>query len=73
MYVLVVHTITDITAKVPFAMMVLQDAIKTKAIPSQLKVYTTRMLCSLNSFHSSTLEEGVVTLEYKVCYSSGFA
>mmetsp|Transcript_39062 Transcript_39062/g.65638 ORF Transcript_39062/g.65638 Transcript_39062/m.65638 type:complete len:256 (-) Transcript_39062:1345-2112(-) len=38
MYVLVIHTITDITAKVPFAMMVLQDAIKTKAIPSQMKI-----------------------------------
>jgi hypothetical protein len=38
MFVLVVHTITDVTAKVPFAMMVLQDALKTKAIPSHLKV-----------------------------------
>jgi hypothetical protein len=38
MFVLVVHTITDVTAKVPFAMMVLQDALKTKAVPAHLKV-----------------------------------
>uniref|UniRef100_A0A7S0QY23 Senescence domain-containing protein n=1 Tax=Pyramimonas obovata TaxID=1411642 RepID=A0A7S0QY23_9CHLO len=60
MYVLAIHTITDITAKVPFAMMVLQDAIKTKAIPSQLKV--TQVLPtsgprSMSMWEASSVEE----------------
>lgn len=55
MFVLVVHTITDVTAKVPFAMMVLQDALKTKAIPSHLKVM---QLLPTSGARSSSLWEG---------------
>lgn len=55
MFVLVVHTITDVTAKVPFAMMVLQDALKTKAVPAHLKVM---QLLPTSGARSTSLWEG---------------
>lgn len=67
MYVLVVHTITDVTAKVPFAMMVLQDAIKTKAIPQHLKV---SQLLPTSGARSSSLWEGTSVEEVETFVNS---
>mmetsp|Transcript_41513 Transcript_41513/g.79345 ORF Transcript_41513/g.79345 Transcript_41513/m.79345 type:complete len:227 (-) Transcript_41513:2504-3184(-) len=67
MYVLVVHTITDVTAKVPFAMMVLHDAIKTKAIPPHLKV---AQLLPTSGARSSSLWEGTGVEEVETFVNS---
>ncbi|KAK3237723.1 hypothetical protein CYMTET_52224 [Cymbomonas tetramitiformis] len=55
MLILAVHSITDVTAKVPFAIMVLQDAIKTRAIPEQLKV---REILPTSGAKSTSVWEG---------------
>lgn len=61
MFVLVVHTITDVTAKVPFAMMVLQDALKTKAVPSHLKVGSLPSTYTTASYASTATLDGKAT------------
>mmetsp|Transcript_4297 Transcript_4297/g.4955 ORF Transcript_4297/g.4955 Transcript_4297/m.4955 type:complete len:244 (-) Transcript_4297:776-1507(-) len=60
MLFLAIHTITDVTAKVPFAVMVIQDAIKTKSIPYTMKcrlIIPTSGQQSISMWEGDSLEE----------------